>query len=57
MTNIMEERSREIAGKGWEHPAFLWVVRPLVLFAFWILLSGHFEVQFLVLGLLSSPLE
>ncbi len=54
LTNIMEERSGESARRGWEHPAFLWIARPLVLFIFWLLLSGHFEIQFLVLGFLSS---
>lgn len=41
-------------GRGWEHPAFLWISRSIVLFAFWLLLSGHFEVQFIVLGIASS---
>ena len=54
MANIMEARSPENVGRGWEHPAFLWVARPLILFVFWLMLSGHFEVQFLVLGILSS---
>lgn len=53
LTIIMEERG-EAAGRGWEHPVFLWIARPLMLFTFWLLLSGHFEVQFLVLGLISS---
>jgi multicomponent Na+:H+ antiporter subunit E len=44
------------ADRGWEHPAFLWIVRVPVLFGLWLLLSGRFEVQFIVLGLLSSIL-
>ncbi len=51
-----EKRIENSARRGWEHPGFLWVVRSVVLFVFWLLLSGHFEVQFLVLGAVSSIL-
>ena len=42
--------------RGWEHPAFLWLSRTIVLFSLWLLLSGHFEAQFIVLGIVSSVL-
>ena len=44
------------ARRGWEHTGLLWVVRSVVLFSFWLVLSGHFEVQYLVLGVVSSIL-
>ena len=44
------------AGRGWEQPLFIWIGRPIILFVFWLLLSGHFEVQFLILGALASVL-
>jgi multicomponent Na+:H+ antiporter subunit E len=52
----MEGQSGDTAGQGWEHPAFLWIVRPAILFTFWLLLSGHFELHFLVVGIASSLL-
>jgi multicomponent Na+:H+ antiporter subunit E len=52
----MDERPGDTVGQGWENPVFLWVARPLVLFVFWLLLSGHLEVQFLALGVGASLL-
>ena len=54
MMSEPHERRDDAVGRGWEHPVFLWVARPLILFAFWLLLSGHLEAQFLLLGLVAS---
>ncbi len=44
------------ARRGWEHPVFMGVARVAVLYGFWLMLSGHVEIHFLVLGLLSAIL-
>ena len=59
MSSSMASNDKTISNRtrqGWEQPLFLWIGRPIILFGFWLLLSGHLEVQFLVLGGLASVL-
>ena len=41
---------------GWRRPVFRWGVLFVVLFAFWVALSGHLSREFLVLGALSAAM-
>ncbi len=38
----------------WRHPAIRWTVQGIVLFGLWLALSGRFELEFLVIGVLTA---
>lgn len=50
------EASGGIPSKGWQHPLVLRGVMFVLLFGLWLALSGHLELEFLVLGLLAAAL-
>ena len=42
------------ASSGWKRPLIRWSIQTIALFGLWLALSGHFSIEFLVIGALTS---